>query len=164
MIVRPRLVLLEPGFPTRLEGGITGGRVQLLDEQLIVGRRGIDRFEAVGQEQRGTGEPRLLAGDDGDAVHAGFGSVVEAGLDHPGTEAPVLILLVERPDAVNEHVATGIDAPPGVLTGEVLDVATLPLVGGEEYLGAESLFDLRLKPAALVAASLVGGIADAATG
>jgi hypothetical protein len=62
------------------------------------------------------------------------------------------------------NVAGGIDAAPGILTGDVLDVATLPLVGGEEYLGAESLFDLRLKPAALVAASLVGGIADAATG
>src|ERR1017187_6016102 len=76
----------------------------------------------------------------------------------------MLMLLEEGPDTVNEHVAAGIDAAPGILTGEVLDVAALPLVGGEENLGAKSLFELRLEPAVLVATSLVGGIADATTG
>jgi len=74
------------------------------------------------------------------------------------------MLLVEGPDAVNEHVAAGIDAAPGILTGDVLNVAALPLVRGEEHLGAESFFELRLEPADLVASSLVGGILDATTG
>jgi hypothetical protein len=74
------------------------------------------------------------------------------------------MLLEEGPDTVNEHVAAGIDAAPGILTGDVLDVATLPLVRGEEYFGAESHFELRLEPADLAAPSFVSGIADATTG
>jgi hypothetical protein len=124
----------------------------------------VDELEAAGQEQRRTGKPGLLAGDDGHTVHAGFCGIFEAGLDHQATETPVLELLVEGPDAVNEHVAAGIDAAPGVLTGKVLDVATLALVGGEEYLGVKSLLEVRPESAVLVASSLVGGIPNATAG